>query len=164
MIGSPEMLADTLRQVQHDQAPNNAAPRTRSLSGGGYSPGHPWYYFLGGKVRGPKSILKGVLASGYQGYRTDIEDASNLVEPKRSEQLRKIRGDLVLQYRADLERYREVIWELRKTPTHDRGPDGTASPASVHTSASLKYSHLYNNLAHLIRIDDALSVQGDLFG
>ncbi len=146
------------------QAPNDAAPRTRSLSGGGYSPGHPWYYFLGGKVLSPKSILKEVLASGYQGYRTDINYACNLVEAKRSEQLRKIKAEVLGQYRANLERYREVIQELRKTPAHDRGPDGTTSPASVHTSASLKYCHLYNDLAHLIRIDDALSVQGDLFG
>ena len=145
------------------QSYNNASCRTRSLSGGGYSPGHPWYYFLGGKIRGPKSILKDVLASGYQGYRTDIDDACNLVEPKRSEQLRRIKAEVLGQYRADLERYREVIWELRKTPTHDRGPDSTVSSAPIHTSASLKYCHLYNDLAHLIRMDDALSVQGDLF-
>lgn len=146
------------------QAPSNAAPRTETLSGGGYSPGHPWYYFLGGKVLGPKSILKDVLASGYRGYRTDIDKALSLVEPKRSEMLRKIRGNVVLQYHADLERYREVIRELQKTPIHDRRPDGTVSSAPVHTSASLKYCHLYNDLAHLIRIDEALSVQGDLFG
>lgn len=145
-------------------APNNVAAGTRSLSGGGYSPSHPWYYFLGGKLLGPKSILKDVLASGYQGYRTDIDDACNLVEPKRSEQLRKIKAEVLGQYRANLERYREVIQELRKTPAHDRGPDGTACPAAVHTSAGLKYCHLYNDLAHLNRIHDALSVQGDLFG
>jgi len=44
----------------------------------GYSPGHPWYYKLGGAVYKPKSILAAVKKSEYQGYKRDeIHQADN---------------------------------------------------------------------------------------
>ena len=45
----------------------------------GYSPGHPWYYFLGGMPLMPRQILEATRESGYEGYaREDIATANAL--------------------------------------------------------------------------------------
>ncbi len=133
-------------------------------SSDGYSPGHPWYYKLGGNVLGPKSILRMVIASGYQGYRAEeIEHADRLAEPERSAALRDIRQSVLTDYRVDLARYRILAGELRRFRCENSAILEQSICSDIHTSMSLKYCHLYNDLAHLHRIDELLSVQRDLF-
>lgn len=130
----------------------------------GYCPGHPWFYFLGGRPRTLKEILSATRQSGYQGCaRVDIKMVDALAEPKRSEQLRamqqKFRADLV----GDISRYRECVRELRGTVWEI--PDGSTvvSCDAIHTSLSLKHNHMVNNFAHLIFLDELLSQRADLF-
>jgi hypothetical protein len=37
----------------------------------GYSPGHPWYYHLGGRPLTFKQIRENVRRSGYRGYKPE---------------------------------------------------------------------------------------------
>lgn len=82
----------------------------------GYNPGHPWYYFLGGRPKRLKEILQATRACGYQGYaREDIAAADAMAEPKRSETLRAMRAKFEADLRRDISRYRECVRELRRT-------------------------------------------------
>lgn len=130
-----------------------------------YSIGHPWYYKLGGAVVRPKQILADVKQSGYRGYRADdIDAADRKSEPARSETLRAIRAEEIGKLRADLERYREVVCQLRELRKHnDNGCDQPVC-TDVYTSIGLKHSHIYHRFAHLVAIDDLLNRQPDLFG
>ena len=148
-----------IRLSPQTSAANSGAPNFQN----GYDPGHPWYYLLGGKVLGPKSILKEVIARDYQGYIHEIKDAEELTEPKRSEQLRQLRETITNQYKADLERYRELVRELQLKRLSDASKDEVRRCEPVHSSLALKHNHIYNDLAHLRRINAALSVQRDLF-
>jgi hypothetical protein len=129
-----------------------------------YSSGHPWYYVLGGSVLMPSEILTAVRASGYQGYMAErIYVADALAEPKRSESLRAIKANVLNHFWADLSRYREVVRELRSYRRSLGAMDTLNKCKAVHESVSLKHNHLYNNFAHLVRLDDLLSKQPDLF-
>lgn len=131
-----------------------------------YNTGHPWYYHLGGPVLTPKQILGNTRYSGYQGYRKDeIKVIDDIVEPERSNRLRKIKVELVVNLKADLSRYRQCALELHRYRV--RKGDFTDAPPTcddIHTNISLKHNHLVNGFAHLITIDDLLSQQRDLFG
>ncbi len=130
----------------------------------GYCPGHPWFYFLGGKPRRPKEILEATRLSGYQGYARDrIAAADAMAEPKRSETLRAMRSGFETDLKRDISRYRECVRELRRTDWIM--PDGEAviSCSEIHTSLSLKHNHMVNDFAHLIWLDELLSQQLDLF-
>lgn len=130
----------------------------------GYCPGHPWYYFLGGRPRRPREILEATRQSGYQGYaREDIKAADAMAEPKRSEVLRGLRDKFRDDLARDLSRYRECIRELRRTDW--KIPDGSEvlSCGEIHTALSLKHNHMVNNFGHLIYLDKLLSKQMDLF-
>ncbi len=131
----------------------------------GYRPGHPWYYKLGGVVHKPKQILAAVKASGYRGYKLDeIEKADSKYEPDRSATLRKIRESALMELKADLECYREVVRGLRAfRNVSDKDQEAQPICSDIHMSMSLKYNHLYNDFAHLVYIDDLLSQQPDLF-
>ncbi|MEM7147754.1 MAG: hypothetical protein AAF591_21805 [Verrucomicrobiota bacterium] len=62
----------------------------------------------------------------------------------------------------DVSEYREVVRELhryRKTEVTQGKPEF----ADVHCDVSLKHNHLYNDFAHLIRLEELLSYQPDLF-
>ena len=101
----------------------------------GYHPGHPWYYYLGGKPLSPREILEATRHSGYLGYaRERIANLDHLSEPKRSQSLRAERD----KFRSDL---RE----------------------DIHVALSLKHNHMVNNFGHLILLDELLSKQKDLF-
>ncbi len=130
----------------------------------GYCPGHPWFYFLGGKPRRPKEILEATRLSGYQGYaRERIAAADAMAEPNRSETLRAMRSGFETDLKRDISRYRECVRELRRTDWIM--PDGEAviSCGEIHTSLSLKHNHMVNDFAHLIWLDELLSQQMDLF-
>lgn len=129
-----------------------------------YNPGHPWFYYLGGPVQKPSLILERVRSDGLAGYlRDEIAELDQKPEPKRSEGLRALRAKVVRDTRRDLSIYRRVVRELNDY----RRTEDTDAPkticADVHTSMSLKVSHLTNDFAHLVEIDRLLSMQGDLF-
>jgi len=129
-----------------------------------YSPGHPWYYKLGGGVHKPKQILAAVTNDSYQGYMADdIKQADGKHEPQRTSALRNLREAVIIRLHADLERYREVVCDLRRYRITNK-QEVQPICSDVHTSMSLKYNHLYNDFAHLVYIDDLLSQQPDLFG
>ncbi len=131
----------------------------------GYNPGHPWYYFLGGRPRRPREILEATRQSGYQGYaREDIKAAHAMAEPKRSETLRTMRDKFKADLVRDISRYRECVRQLRKGDW--KIPDGSevVSSGDIHTALSLKHNHMVNNFAHLILLDELLAKQADLFG
>ena len=130
-----------------------------------YSSGHPWYYKLGGTILKPGQIIERVKAAGYQGYMADdLQAADNKTEPQRSEALRKIKQKVISDYRSDMSCYRELACQLRAIRQQEGQISEGAGCSDLHTSISLKHNHLYNDFAHLIRIDELLSRQPDLFG
>lgn len=130
----------------------------------GYNPGHPWYYFLGGRPKRLREILEATRLSGYQGYaREDIAAADLMAEPKRSETLRAMRAKFEADLRRDISRYRQCVRELHSIDWQPPERDKVAACANIHTALSLKHNHMANNLGHLIYIDELLSKQRDLF-
>lgn len=130
----------------------------------GYSSGHPWYYVLGGRRLRMKEIRADAEASGYHGYMArDIEQADNYVEPKRSHTLRAMRERVVKELARDVPRYRELSRRLARRREAGAEDLNQAICDDIHTNISLKHNHLFNDFAHLARLDDLLSKQGDLF-
>lgn len=131
---------------------------------GGYHVRHPWYFRLGGAIPSPKQIKAEVEAEGYRGYLAgDIDAIAAKSEPQRSDALRALREQVLDDLRKDLSRYRECAQELRRFRRADQLDDRPLT-CDIYTAISLKCSHLTNRFANLRTIDDALSVQGDLFG
>lgn len=129
-----------------------------------YDPGHPWYYYLGGSVLKPSYILECVKTNGHTGYlREEIAQLDQKTEPKRSESLRSVREKIMDDLRRDLSIYRRVVRELHEYRRSEDKAEPKRICANVHTSMSLKVSHLINDFAHLVEIDRLLSMQGDLF-
>lgn len=136
---------------------------TSGTGGNPYRPGHPWYYLLGGPVLKPSAIREAASRSIYHGYRAaDIDKVDAMQEPKRSAALRAIREEVLEELRRDLSCYREVARELRCYRQETAGSPLPEISADVHTAISLKHNHLYNDFAHLLRLDAALSRQRDL--
>lgn len=128
-----------------------------------YSPGHPWYYVLGGKPPYPREIMQEVMRRAYGGYlASDIGRIDRQPEPQRSNDLRAFRRKALADYRANLSRYRALAVALRRYRTSN--PCGEAPAcADVHVSVSLKHNHLFNDLAHLVALTRLLDKQRDLF-
>lgn len=129
-----------------------------------YSPGHPWYYHLGGRVLFPKDICEAVEASGYRGWRERIlDEIDQKAEPVRSAELRQLRNTVHIELRANLSRYRECARLL--SGYRRRGGKSNNLPvcANIHSALSLKHNHLYNDFAHLLVIEELLGKQPDLF-
>lgn len=131
----------------------------------GYGAGHPWFYFLGGPVLTPKEIRAEVKYTGYRGYLAeDICIADRKPEPHRSKALRELRAEVRRMLGEDISRYRKVARELHAyRREHAHVEVLPSSSADVHTAISLKHNHIYNDFAHLLRLDEALSKQRDLF-
>ncbi|MBO6815714.1 MAG: hypothetical protein JJ891_12690 [Rhizobiaceae bacterium] len=129
-----------------------------------YTPSHPWYYLLDGKVWTPKQIKQNAIDSDYKGYcADDIAQADRMAEPKRSEKLRQYRSDFECSLRERLSRYRIIAFQLHRY----RQETKITNPIScddVHTNMSLVYNHLYNYFALIAYVDECLGKQGDLFG
>jgi hypothetical protein len=134
-------------------------------SNGGYSPGHPWHYHLGGRPLTLKQIRESVRRSGYRGYMAgDIAAIDRKAEPQRSAELRRLRAHVLAELKADISRYRDVVRDLRRY-RESAAEDCTAACCNdVHVAISLKHNHIYNDFGHLILLDDLLTRQGDLFG
>lgn len=130
-----------------------------------YNVGHPWYYFLGGQIPSLREIQNDARQSDYKGYRCDdIAAADGKSEPARTNALRAIRSDVLIELKRNIAGYRKCALELRRYHAANALPDRPAACGNIHTNISLKYSHLYNDFAHLITLDDLLSKQSDLFG
>jgi hypothetical protein len=130
----------------------------------GYSPGHPWYYLLGGAVLMPRAILEQTRASGYRGCSAAaIEAADRLAEPKRSASLRALHQRFYEDLQCDLSRYRACVRNLRLDRKRWRRPERPTQCDDVHVAISLKHNHLVNDFAHLVWLEELLSQQGDLF-
>ena len=130
----------------------------------GYNAGHPWFYRLGGPIPTPKQIKANVEANDYRGYLAgDIDAAAAKSEPQRSEALRALREQVLADMGRDLKQYRDCARELRSF-RNAKAEDDRPLTCNVYTAISLKTSHLIYGFANLRTIDDALSVQGDLFG
>ncbi len=128
-----------------------------------YTPGHPWYYVLGGEPLALEEIKQRAIASGYQGYCFDrIEKADRLAEPKRSQVLRQMRAGFMEQLEKNTSQYQECMATLKVYHENTRAHDQPAC-ADVHTSISLKYNHLYNDYAILHQLEERVSCQRDLF-
>ncbi len=114
----------------------------------------------------PKAILAAAKKIEYQGYkRDDINQADNRQEPERSSSLRSLRLSALNDLQADLRTYRELARDLRDFRKMDIAEQEVQPICSdIHMSMSLKYNHLYNDFAHLVFIDELLSLQLDLFG
>lgn len=135
---------------------------THPFAIGPYTPGHPWYYLLGGEVLPPKVIRFEAKINGYQGYRAnEIRAAAALAEPQRTRRLRQIREEVLFTLRADISRYREVVCELHRYRKQTSGLSVPSCSAPVHTSVSLKHNHIYNGFAHLDLLD-SIPEQRDL--
>ena len=131
---------------------------------GGYNEGHPWYYRLGGPIATPKQIKADTEARDYRGYLAcDIDAAAEKSEPQRSDALRALRERVLEDLHRDLKRYRQCAQELRRFRRAGEQDDRPLT-CNIYVAMSLKSSHLTNGFANLRTINDALSVQGDLFG
>jgi hypothetical protein len=141
------------------------APTNQDWKIGGYGPGHPWYYVLGGRPLTLKQIRESVMAKGYRGYMaTNINLIDSKAEPRRSEELRRLRLSFFDNLKHDVSGYRRAARELHR---YRENEDREAIPEccdAAHTSVSLKHNHLFNDFAHIILLDELLFRQGDLFG
>lgn len=137
---------------------------SKQPSDNGYDPGHPWYYKLGGPVQKLKQIGDHVRKRSYRGYRTnEIEKIQDKAEPQRSAMLRAFRSDVFRDLRCDVRCYRQLSRQLCQH-REQHGPVCHASlSGELHMSVSLKYSHIYNDLGHLLYLDELLTHQPDLF-
>lgn len=80
----------------------------------GYNPGHPWYYHLGGRTIFPKEILRDVKRRRYRGYNSEqIAKADACCEPRRTQELRRLRNLHLGRLRSDLADYRRAIRLVR---------------------------------------------------
>ena len=133
----------------------------------GYSPGHSWFYKLGGKPLYPKQIRDDVIASGYRGYdEADIKAMAQRPEPKRSNSLRRHRKRIIQDLSEDLARYREVVRELHARRRAGVDVDDHPICSCPHVAVSLKHNHVYNGFARLHYVDELLRPQDgqlDLF-
>lgn len=132
-----------------------------------YSPGHPWYYKLGGRVLNPAATMEEVKQENYRSYmEEDIAKAGNMAEPKRSAKLRAIKAEHVKKLENNLEQYRELAQELREYREAHGLIDDEDSCLDLYVSLSFKHNHIYNDMAVLLYADTLLckSLQMDLFG
>ncbi|MGI1678096.1 MAG: hypothetical protein K6L75_05145 [Cellvibrionaceae bacterium] len=133
-----------------------------------YSPGHPWYYKLGGRVLNPAAIMEEVKQENYRSYMADdITKAGNMAEPKRSQKLRDIKTQHVEELAQDLEIYRKYVHQLRELRTVQGEVDSSDGCLDLYMSLSLKHNHIYNDMAVLLYADTLLckpTAQMDLFG
>ena len=133
----------------------------------GYSPSHPWYYYLGGHRLTLKHIRAYAAAkSDEYSFKLMAEEtliADKREEPRRSEDLRKIRERLEIELTCDISRYRELVRELHNNRKYDADTEPFRSCNDIHTSLSLKFAHLYNGFSRLDHVNKLLSKQPDLF-
>jgi len=129
-----------------------------------YGTGHPSYYKLDSRVLTPKEILTKVKAADYRGYmKDDITKADNRPEPQRSEALRKIKANVLCELWCDISSYRHYAYRLHLyRQTNDPQYAGGICDG-IQTNISLKHNHIYNDMGHLVLLEELLTRQMDLF-
>lgn len=133
------------------------------LSYQGYGAGHPWYYFLGGRVPKLKDIKNSVHSDGYEGYLADeIKALGRKHEPQRTRAINAMRSKLIDDLRRDISIYRRCVRELRQY-RQEHPERKCATCAEIHTSMSLKHNHIYNGFANLRTLKMLPEQQLDLF-
>ena len=150
LVDDKTWLSNSFRRAEREE-------RER-LSPSTYSPGHPWYYVLGGRPLRPREILDHIRAGDYRGYLADeIEKVNNRPEPRRSALLREFKAKAKRELFTDLSRYRRTVWVLREHRKSSLPPDGYPICHEIHQSVCLKFNHLVNGFANLIQIEDFLN-------
>ena len=96
--------------------------------------------------------------------RDALLEADRKPEPKRTQALRQIKAQVLVGLRKDISGYRQYASWLRQYRQKHELSETAPSCEGVHVAISLKYCHIYNDLAHLHTLDHLLSAQGDLFG
>lgn len=130
-----------------------------------YRNGHPWYYFLGGPIVRLKDLKAEAESRQCGGYlREEIEKADHKTEPDRTVALRQLKERVLGELNRDVNRYRQVVRELKQYRRRNALPREFSACADVHTAMSLKVSHLWGGFANLHAINQCLNKQGDLFG
>jgi hypothetical protein len=130
----------------------------------GYSPGHPWYYVLGGPRLTLKQIKAYAGSRDYRGYMAeDIDRAAARPEPQRSAALREIREKVIEDLTRDVAIYRRCVRELAQYRKATEITEAEPVCASIHTSMSLKFCHIQNCFAHLKALDELPAQQMELF-
>lgn len=133
-----------------------------SPESGGYSYGHPWYYIKGGDILSAEEIEANAIASTYRGYMPDdLDRLDALAEPRRSQELRALRGKFRIQLDRDLSRYLEIAVQIAEM--REAGDAEALKGSGLPTAISLKHNHLYNDYAILNEIAVMLKQQADLF-
>lgn len=124
-----------------------------------YSSGHPWYYVFRGEVLSIKQIWKLVHASSYKG--SNEENISRLYgnDPK----LKVMKEEVLSSLSKNISRYRQLALSLHRYRLKASKNQQEPSCEDVHVGMSLKYNHIYNDLAHLTYIEKQLSGQLELF-
>ena len=126
-----------------------------------YSVGSTWFFHLGGEPPYIKSILADVKKRGYKGaFREDIEKAD--AHANRAVKLPLLFDEYKDELKGDIASYRKYRCQLFKYRSI-----GGEGDIDFCTNLSCKYSHIYNQLAHLIYIDSLLNKSGsqmDIFG
>lgn len=131
----------------------------------GYPVGHCWYYRLGGDILKPKAIRQYVRTCGGRGYMAqEIEGIDRMSEPKRSAKLRELQQTFQRHLSEDLSRYRQLAHQIRQERRTHAEPIERPIATCIYMGVSLKFSHLFNDFAHLDQVDHLLTRQGDLFG
>ena len=126
-----------------------------------YSPGHPWWYHLGGPVLGPRAIRDRVAAGSYRGYRAEAID--RIAAGKGADRkLRTVRTEIAGELRRDLAGYRSAAAALRLRrnragPEPDDPDDrGARVSSDIDQAVALKFNHVWNGFANLRTVDAAL--------
>ena len=74
-----------------------------------------------------------------------------------------MKGRVLTSFWKNLSRYRELANQLRQYRQTNDSRHAGAVCDGIHTNISLKHNHIFNDIAHLLFLDDCLSKQKDLF-
>ena len=135
----------------------------RTVSMKEYRPTHPWYYLLNGRPLFPSEMIQCAKDERYKGYLwDDIQQADSKTEPHRSETLRALKTKVVATMWRDLNCYHEFVREFRRQNKAPKTKPPVVS-SDLHLNLGLKHSHLHNDFAHLLILNELLEKQADLF-
>jgi hypothetical protein len=113
----------------------------------GYSPGHPWYYLLGGRPLMPEEIEPDFEWELPSDVRLD-----NLKDPaKRKKRLLEMLDEYEKSVQSDIQRYEEVISPRFEVSSYDRNLG-----YCLETSIYLCHNHILSNKAWLAAINREL--------
>ncbi len=128
-----------------------------------YESGHPWYYYLGGKILTPKNILENAKLSNYQGYlENDVKKFDLLDEPKRTQKFNELFRNELFELKRNLSLYRKYVLEISLRRKNNLIGENEPICDDIYMSMSLKHNHIFSNFRHLILLE-SFQKQMDLF-